>query len=90
MKKQYQKPFIYMEEMSLASHIASCGLGSNGGGSLGRPGHQKGGCAWIDPGNKNIFTDRRIGCTDRVLPGDSADKIFCYNTPTSSTRIFAS
>lgn len=89
MKKQYQKPVIYMEMMNLSTHIASCGLGTNSGSTLGKPNHGKDACSWLDPGGVKIFTSGINDC-ETELPANSIDNIYCYNTPTSNSRIFAS
>lgn len=87
MKKAYKKPIAQVEEFSLAAHIANCGSGSNAGSSLGRPAHDDGGCGWYDAFGEIIYVSSPT-CTD--LHEDGTWHGLCYNTPTSSNRIYAS
>lgn len=87
MKKVYKKPMAYVEEFSLAAHIANCGSGSNAGSSLGKPAHAQGSCGWKDAFGEIIYTSNGP-CTD--VHKDGTWHGLCYNTPTNSTRIYAS
>lgn len=92
MKKNYQKPSIYVEEFELAQSIAvNCHLTPDPSSTTGHPTHNNPGvdnCNWV-VGGTIIFTESS-GCNLIEDPDGFSGDGFCYNAPQDQIQIFAS
>lgn len=92
MKKAYQKPSIYIEELSLVQQIASCGSGSQG---MSNPFGQVNASSanvcgfFANQFGTIIFTDAVSACVEKVPAGVDFGGV-CYNTVSPGHTIFAS
>lgn len=87
MKKQYGKPGIYLEKLSMAAFMTySCALNVNST-EIQIPDGMD---------DEFVFTDSNNACFYKVnTPSDLNDfgpdsETFCYNVPNDTTRLFAS
>ena len=86
MKRAYQKPGIYIENLTLSQSIASgCTIPDD----YNKPNHARGDCGWEIGGSMVLWADVTMHC-NKFHDLDTPFSEVCYDNPGGAMSLFSS